>query len=220
MRLSSSAAAPDATSSSQAVPILNIDPLQAGGGGGGNEAARSSTPGEEKTSVLSALPGSAPRSLAQRKVDPALRSPEDLSVLEVGSDSMVIGWTAPPEEAGPCSFEVEMRGVLVDAASGRMESVWVVYPVAKQDRIDRLVKAKIEKLKPASTYEFRVILATEDGRSSEPSVALSAETALPMDWTYIYLSIGLGLIVLLGFGVWKVIRDRRPEVYQAQYVDV
>ena len=130
----------------------------------------------------------------------------------------MIGWTAP-KDTGPCSFEVEVRAVIF-APGGKPESVWVVYPAVEQDRIDRLVKAKIEKLNPVSNYEFRVVLTTEDGRSSEPSEVLPAQTGLPMDWTYIYLFLAIGFIVLLGIGIWKVILGRRPEVYQTQYVDV
>lgn len=230
MRLSSSGPKPEAEADI-AVPILHTTPASGGSAAalsgitpptgpaneaGGEHGGGSSIPSADKRVPL---PGSVARTLAQRKVDPALRSPEDLSVLEVGSDSLVIGWTAP-KDTGPCTFEVEMRGVLLDTNSGKLENVWVVYPAVKEDRIDRLVKARIENLNPARLYEFRVVLTTPDGRSSEPSPALSAETGLPMDWTYIYLSLGLGLVVLLGFGVRKVIRDRRPEVYQAQYVDV
>jgi hypothetical protein len=100
------------------------------------------------------------------------------------------------------------------------QSVWAPYPAVKLERIDRLVKAEIGKLNPASQYEFRIILTTEDGRSAPPSEALSARTELPMDWTYIYAFLGLALLVALGLVAWKVVRDRRPEVYQTQYVDV
>jgi len=159
------------------------------------------------------------RSIIERNVDPALRRPEDLSVFEIESDSIMIGWTAP-RDVGPVSFDVEVRGLFVDTGSGMPQSVWAPYPAVKFERIDRLVKAEIGKLNPASQYEFRVVLTTQDGRSSPPSEALSAQTELPMDWTYIYLFLGLALLVGIGLITWKVIRDRRPEVYQTQYVDV
>ena len=41
-----------------------------------------------------------------------------------------------------------------------------------------------------------------------------------MDWTYIYVFLGLALLVLIWLATAKIIRDRRPEVYQTQYVDV
>lgn len=159
------------------------------------------------------------KSIVERNIDAALRRPEDLSVFGVESDSIMIGWTAP-RDIGPASFEVEVRGLFVDSASGMPQSVWVPYPAVKIDRIDRLIKAEIENLNPASQYEFRVILTTEDGRSSPPSEALTAQTELPMDWTYIYVFLGLALLVLIGLATAKIIRDRRPEVYQTQYVDI
>ena len=159
------------------------------------------------------------KSIVERTIDPALRRPEDLSVFGVESDSIMIGWTAP-RDTGPATFEVEVRGLFVDSASGTPQSVWVPYPAVKIDRIDRLIKAEIENLNPASRYEFRVILTTEDGRSSPPSEALTAQTELPMDWTYLYVFLGLALLVLIGLATAKIIRDRRPEVCQTQYVDV
>jgi len=159
------------------------------------------------------------KSIVERNIDPALRRPEDLSVFGVESDSIMIGWTAP-RDIGPVAYEVEVRGLFVDSVSGMPQSVWAPYPAVKLERIDRLVKAEIENLNPASEYEFRVVLTTEDGRSSPPSEALTARTELPMDWTYIYVFLGLVLLVVLGLVTAKIIRDRRPEVYQTQYVDV
>jgi hypothetical protein len=46
------------------------------------------------------------------------------------------------------------------------------------------------------------------------------KTELPMDWTYIYLFGGIALLAAIGFGIRKIYLDRRPEVYQAQYVDM
>lgn len=159
------------------------------------------------------------KSIVERKVDPALRRPEDLSIFGIESDSIMIGWTAP-RDVGPVTFEVEVRGLFVDSESGMPQSVWAPYPGVKLERIDRLVKAEVGNLNPASQYEFRIILTTEDGRSSPPSEALTARTELPMDWTYIYVFLGLALLIALGLIAWKVVRDRRPEVYQTQYVDV
>lgn len=158
------------------------------------------------------------REVVEREIDASLRRPEDLTVLKSGSRSLEIGWTAP-RDMGPATYEIEMRGMLVDQETGAAESIWAPFPASKIETIDRLVKARIDKLNPVSQYELRVVLTTEDGRSSPPSEAIVAKTELPMDWTYIYLALGLALAVGLGFGIRKVYLDQRPEVYQAQYVD-
>ena len=158
------------------------------------------------------------RPVVAREVDPALRRPEDLVIFERGSDSLVVGWTAP-KDTGPGAFELELRGLYVDPETGVSESVWAPYPAVKQERIDRLVKATVERLNPASQYEIRVVMMTQDGRSSLPSEAIVAETTLPMDWTYIYAAFGIVLVGLLAYGGWRIYLARRPEVYQAQYLD-
>ena len=43
-------------------------------------------------------------------------------------------------------------------------SVWVPYKEVEIERIDRLVKAKVEGLLPKSIYEFRVLTIDENGR--------------------------------------------------------
>ena len=58
---------------------------------------------------------------------------------------------------------------------------------------------------------FEFLRSTKNGRSSPPSVAFGSLTTRTMDWTYIYLGLGLLLLGLLGWGIWKVIRDRRAE---------
>lgn len=159
------------------------------------------------------------RPLVSRELNPELREPEDLSIVNAGSDSLTIGWTAPPQSEGN-SFEVELRGMIVAEESGVPESVWAPYGDVAFERIDRLVKAKIKGLAPVSEYEFRVVMMDGNGRSSEASEAMVARTEPPMDWTYIYLCAGALFVVLLGFGIWEVFKDRQPEVYQSQYVDV
>jgi hypothetical protein len=159
------------------------------------------------------------REAIKREIDASLRRPEDLTQLKTGSDSITLGWTAP-RDTGPVSYEVEMRGLLVDRETGAAESVWAPIPVKDIEKIDRLVKAKLEKLNPVTQYEVRVVLTTQDGRSSPPSAPIVVKTDLPMDWTYIYLFTGIVLLVAIGFGARKIYLDRRPEVYQTQYVDV
>lgn len=159
------------------------------------------------------------RDLIQREVDASLRRPEDLTALKSTSDSITLGWTAP-RETGPVSYEVEMRGLVVNQETGVAESVWAPYPVKKIEKIDRLVKADLERLLPVTQYEVRVVITTPDGRSSPPSAPIVVKTELPMDWTYIYAFLGLLALVGLGIGIWKIYLARRPEVYQTQYVDM
>jgi hypothetical protein len=242
MRLGSVGPAAPAVPTEKASPASPADTMPVGiattprapkvvGGKGGGDSGNGATDSNDPEAFLSAdSDPSRPdteisplafvtRSIVERTVDLALRRPEDLSTLEAKSDSILIGWTAP-RDTGPASYEVEVRGIFVDSTSSMPQSVWAPYSAVKFERIDRLVKAKIEKLNPANQYEFRVFLTTEDGRSSPPSEPLIAQTELPMDWTYIYGFLGLALLVAIGLATAKVIRDRRPEVYQSQYVDV
>lgn len=159
------------------------------------------------------------RDLIQREVDASMRRPEDLTALKTTSDSITLGWTAP-RDTGPVSYEVEMRGLFVNQETGVAESVWAPFPVKKIEKIDRLVKAELEPLLPVTQYEVRVVITTQDGRSSPPSAPIVVKTELPMDWTYIYAFLGLLALVALGIGIWKIYLARRPEVYQAQYVDL
>ncbi len=159
------------------------------------------------------------RSLVERKVDASLRKPEDLAILDTSSSSLLLGWTAP-REGGVADYQVELRGMVVNEISGEPESVWTPVSVAEIETIDRLVKARIEGLFPASQYEIRVVLTTPDGRSSPPSGSIVAATELPLDWTYLYLTFGILFLLVLAFGIWRIYLARRPEVYQAKYVDV
>lgn len=158
------------------------------------------------------------RPLVERVINPELRSPEDLTMLDNSSRSLVISWTAP-RDSERCQFEIEARGTLINEKTGMPESVWVPYDKVKIDRIDRLVKAELTGLFASSTYELRVFTTDENGRSSEPSEMIIGETTLPMDWTYIYAGMGAVLLAALGMGIRRVILNRRPEVYQAKYVD-
>lgn len=158
------------------------------------------------------------RSLVERKFDFALRKPEDLTVFETSSDSLVLGWTAP-RDGKTATYELEVRAMIVNETTGEPESVWLPFPVAGIETIDRLVKARIEGLFPATQYEMRVLLTTAGGTSSPPSEAIVAQTGLPMDWTYIYLGLGILFLLALAFGIWRIYLNRRPEVYQSKYAD-
>lgn len=174
---------------------------------------------DETLELLRSPLGNIMAPLARREINPDIRNPEDLSVLSAKSDSILLAWTAP-KDSSLHSFEVEVGGMGTDSQTAEPVHLWIPYDQVEIDRIDRLVKAKVKGLVPNSTYEFRVVTLDENGRSSLPSEATFATTELPMDWTYIYLGLGLGLLGLLGWGVVKVIRDRQGEIYQAQYVDL
>lgn len=159
------------------------------------------------------------KSLVSRDIDMALRRPEDITVLGADDDSLLLGWTAP-RYSGKASYELEVRGMFVDLEKGLPENVWTPYRAVEIEQIDRLVKAKVSQLRPMTQYEFRVVMVTEEGRSSPPSESIVAQTQLPMDWTYIYLTLGLLLLAGLGWGARRIYLSRRPEVYQSQYADV
>lgn len=159
------------------------------------------------------------RPLVAREINQSLRSPEDLTVVASRSDSLTIGWTAP-KNSELNTFEVELRGMQVREDNSIPESVWAPYGRVEFERIDRLVKAKIKGLAPVTNYEFRVVMIDENGRSSRASEAIVGRTEMPMDWTYIYLGLGIVLVVLVGLGSWKVVKDRQPEVYESKYADV
>lgn len=154
-----------------------------------------------------------------RERNPELKEPEDLSVLASGKDWVTIGWTAP-RDSELCRFDVEVVGLAADIDQGLSpKNVWLPLSTVSYERIDRLVKARIEGLTPATAYELRVFTVDENGRSSFPSEAIEAETGLPMDWTYIYAALFAVGLILLALAVRKIVLDRRPEVYEAQYVD-
>lgn len=158
------------------------------------------------------------RPLVQRDVDGTIREPEDLSVVETTSRSITLGWTAPADPAD-ARFEVEVRASIFNPETKMNENVWMPYAEVEYDRIGRLVKAEVEGLQPMIDYEFRVLTVDGTGKSSYPSEAFVARTDLPMDWTWIYATLGLCIIGLVAWGVARVIKERRPPVYQTQYVD-
>lgn len=174
---------------------------------------------EETLALLRSPLGKITAPLSRREVNLDIRNPEDLTVLGVDDDSIELAWTAP-RDSSLYSFEVEVAGMGTDSQTGEPLSIWIPYDKVEIDRIDRLVKAEVKGLAPNSTYEFRVVTLDENGRSSLPSEATFATTGIPMDWTYIYLALGLALLGLLGWGVAKVVRERQGDVYQAQYVDL
>jgi len=150
--------------------------------------------------------GSGASARRERHVDPALREPEDLTVIEEGSHSIVLGWTAPKEPA-EILFEVERR------IPGSADGAWAVVPGVKYDRIERLVKARVGALEPQSGYEFRIITVTDDGRSSSPSEVLAARTVAPESWIFLYGYPALAVLFLLMIaGISTLLlRRRRPQ---------
>ncbi len=155
----------------------------------------------------------------QRKFKTDMRSPEDLTVVESNSDSLVVGWTAP-RDSELCRFEVEKLAMFV-ADGGKVPiPMWVPHEDIEFERINRLVKATIKGLAPAASYEIRVLMVDENERSSAPSDVLVVKTELPMDWTYIYLILGVAALIVLGYGIYRVIQNRQPEVYESKYADL
>lgn len=154
------------------------------------------------------------RPAVQRKVNPALRRPEDLTIIEKDSKSITLGWTAPKGTA-PFTFVIEMRALYANPESRRLpENIWIPYTNVEFERIDRLVKAKVAGLNPYSSYEMQVLMIDDHNESSPASEILMGETDAPMDWTYIYLVCGIIFAILLVFAIMKVVIARRPEVYQ------
>ncbi len=189
-------------------------------GNGGNPSAVTPPigsmpePAEVQTSQepmqIEGLPGLDVFPLVVREINGSLRSPEDLSLVKSDAKSLTIGWTAPPQSE-LSTFSVELVGMM-ENEEGFPATVWVPIDGVEFERVDRLVKAKIDGLSPYSTYFLRVFTVDENGRSSQASEALEVATELPMDWTYIYLALIVMFISALGFGIWKILQNRRAEV--------
>lgn len=173
---------------------------------------------EETVKQFTSPLGFVTRPLVNRDYDGTIRKPEDLSVVGRDSDSITLGWTAPAKPVN-AKFDVEVRATVYVQENNSHDSIWLPYDKVKFKRIGRLVKAEVEGLQPMIEYEFRVLTVDGTGKSSFPSEAFVAQTDLPMDWTWIYAGLGICLLALLGWGVFRVFKDRRAEVYQAQYVD-
>jgi len=155
--------------------------------------------------------------IVARDRSPDLKSATDFQLLKSGSRFLEFGWTAP-KDSDIDKFELEMRGQRTNPITGNLESVWAPYPNITYERVDRLVKARVKDLDPYSFYEFRAFTVDLNGRSSEPSVAFGAQTSRTMDWTYIYATLALIFVGFIIWGIVKIIRDRRGEVYQSEYV--
>ena len=156
--------------------------------------------------------------LKQRKFKTGLRSPEDLTVVQSRSDSLVVGWTAP-RDSELCRFEVEKLAMFVADGGRAPVPMWVPHEDIEFERINRLVKATIKGLAPAASYEIRVLMIDEDEHSSAPSDVLAVKTDLTMGWTYFYLTLGVAALIVLGYGIYRVIQNRQPEIYESKYAD-
>ncbi len=156
--------------------------------------------------------------LIERDLAPGLKPATDFELLKATASSLEFSWTAP-KGSELDSYEVEVRGQRLDAETGALDSVWAPYPSVSYEKVGRLVKAKITDLAPFRTYEFRVFTIDLNGRSSPPSLSFGTMTTRTMDWTYIYLSIGLLALGLMVWAIIKIIRDRRGEVYRSEFVD-
>jgi len=175
---------------------------------------------DEERATLTTDSGFEAMPMVQREVDPSVRGAEDLEVVSTGVKTITLGWTAPPDSEY-FTFEVETMGMaVIDGEHGATtRPAWLPVREVEFERIGRLVKATVQVPSPAADYHYRVITTDENGRHARPTNPIVATTDAPMDWTWIYATLGLLLVSGLGFGVVRVIRDRRPEVYRSQYVE-
>lgn len=157
-------------------------------------------------------------SLKWRKVQESLRSPEDLSLFSSESNEITIGWTTPRDSEN-CTFEVELLGMFSGESEVGSAAMWMPHEAVETERIGRLMKARILDLSPASTYGIRIFMVDEIGHSSAASRAIKVETSTPMDWTYIYLALILVALFGLGYGLYRMAKNRGPEACEAEYAD-
>ncbi len=184
------------------VPVAAVDPAN------GASPATSPVSSPPRVGAGDGADRLEPSELPGRRIDPTLRRPEDLSVLKTGSENLEIGWTAPRDSDG-ADFEIELRGFPLDAGPGESGGDWTPHSAVEIERIDRLVKAKVERLRPMRRYELRVVLANGDGRVSPPSETIVATTSRKMDWAYVYPVLGIGVLVVLGFAIRGIRAGRR-----------
>lgn len=161
--------------------------------------------------------GMVTRGLVERERAPGLESAIDFEILKFGKKTLEFTWTAP-KGSEIHKFELEMRGQRENPITLMPESVWVPYEDVEYERVGRLVKAKVKRLTPYTFYEFRVFTIDQNQRSSPPSAAFGTRTDRTMDWTYIYASMAAVLLGFIGWGCVKIVKDRRGEVYQSQYI--
>ncbi len=158
------------------------------------------------------------RSLLNRPFNSDVRGAEDLEVVVAGVRDLTLGFTAPPESEFH-KFELETIGTVIPNESDQLPvNVWIPVENVDFERIGRLVKAKVQVPLPSTEYQFRVITTNELGKVAFPSEGILATTGLPMDWTWIYVTLGAILLIAMGITLRKIIVDRRPEVYQSQHV--
>ena len=173
---------------------------------------------DEDQAVYTMSPfGTFTRSIIKREYASDLKSPEDFELLSAGPRRLEVGWTAP-KNSDLDTFELEMRGERINPETGMVESVWAPYPKVDYNRVGRLVKANINGLNPVTKYEFRVFTKDMNGRFSQASNAFGTQTTRTMDWTYIYMAMGLVLLGLLIWGIIVSIKQRRTEVYRSPFL--
>ena len=143
----------------------------------------------------------------ERRVDPNVQPVVGgtMALIEDGTRHLSIGWRQPAGSKG--DFEIEMRVMRQPGADKPMESVWVPHHDVKYlPDGEGQMAAEIRGLAPNRTYEFRLFTLGDGGKVSEP-LPFVAKTAMPMDWTWIYVSLGLLLLGGIGFAVWRFWRD-------------
>jgi hypothetical protein len=158
-------------------------------------------------------------SVKARKVQESLRSPEDLSLFSSESNEITIGWTTPRDSEN-YTFEVELLGMFFAEGGVGPVAMWMPHEAVEMERIGRLMKARILELSPASNYEFRIFMIDEIGQSSAASKVIKARTSAPMDWTYIYLALIVVALIGLGYGIYRMVKNRGPSGYEAEQADL
>ncbi len=155
----------------------------------------------------------------ERDISLGIGRPEDLALESARSDQVKVLFTAPRNSDG-FTFEIEMLISIVDFETGQTVHVWQPVRNAKFSRTDRMIRATIPDLPPVTSIEIRAVAINPQGQSSPASEPILVRTELPMDWTYIYLGLGILVLLAVGFFFFRLWRNRQSDIYQAQYVDL
>ena len=174
---------------------------------------------EEFAAEMTAPSELAAPTMKVRKVQESLRRPEDLSLFSVESNEITIGWTAP-RDSEKCTFEVEVLGMFFAEGGVGPVAMWMPHEAVEMERVGRLLKGRILDLSPATSYAIRVFMVDENGRSSAASEVIEVGTSASMDWTYIYLALIVFGLICLGYGIYRVTKNRDREVYETECADI
>jgi hypothetical protein len=99
-------------------------------------------------------------------------------------------------------------------------AMWMPHEAVEMERVGRLLKGRILDLSPATSYAIRVFMVDENGRSSAASEVIEVGTSASMDWTYIYLALIVFGLICLGYGIYRLTKNRDREVYETECADI